>query len=410
MFNDFFFKKMPQNLIVLINLLAIFLLYMYQNVFDPGTLLWGGLFIVTIYVANLSLSKLSPNGDNYIFLIVSMLSSIGVIMIYRLNPKYGLKQVAWFAIGIIFYFITYVAVKRIKNWQNWTKHYIIISVGLFILTLVLGDKIKGATNWIKIGPIGLQPSELIKILFVFYLASYYSNKKMNFYVFLGSIYVFILFLFIQRDLGAAMIFYFTFFMILYINEEDRKQIYVQIILATVIAILSYIFVYHVRVRVIAWLDPWKYIEKEGYQITQSLFAIASGGFFGTGLGLGYPKLIPEVHTDFIFSAICEELGIFGGIAVIMLFLILIYRGFKIALNQHNKFFKIVSIGMTVILGFQAFIIIGGVTKFIPLTGVTLPFVSYGGSSLVSSFLLVGILQVASEEIDTYQEEKDEHHI
>ncbi|MCT4595150.1 MAG: FtsW/RodA/SpoVE family cell cycle protein [Anaeromicrobium sp.] len=410
MFNDFFFKKMPENLIVLINFLAIFLLYMYKSVFDPATLLWGSLFIITIYVANHFLSKLSPLGDNYIFLIVSMLSSIGIIMIYRLNPRYGLKQVAWFAIGIIFYFATYMTIKRVKNWQIWTNHYMIISVVLFLLTLILGDKINGAINWIKIGSIGLQPSELIKILFVFYMASYYSNKKMNFYVFLCSIYVFILFLFIQRDLGTAMIFYFTFFMILYINEDDRKQIYVQILLAIIIAILSYIFVYHVRVRVIAWLDPWKYIEKEGYQITQSLFAIGSGGFFGTGLGLGYPKLIPEVHTDFIFSAICEELGIFGGIAVIMLFLILIYRGFKIALNQHDRFFKIVSIGMTVILGFQAFIIIGGVTKFIPLTGVTLPFVSYGGSSLVSSFLLVGILQVASEEIDTYQEDKDEHHI
>lgn len=407
MFRNIFFKRLPQNLIVLVNLLGIFLLYMYEEKLGTEIVLWGTFFIITIYMANYCLSILSPNGDNYIFLIVSMLSSIGLIMIYRLNPSYGLRQIIRFAVGIVCYFSTYILVKKTKGWEKWSKMYIGLSMFLFILTLLIGTRINGATNWIKIGGVVMQPAEIIKILFVFYIASYYNNKKINIYVYLTSIYGFIMFLFLQKDLGTAMIFYFTFFTIMYIYEEDRKQIYIQILLAAIISIISYIHIYHVKVRIIAWLNPWQYIEKEGYQITQSLFAIVSGGFFGTGLGMGYPKLIPEVHTDFIFSAICEEFGIFGGIAIIMLFLILVYRGFKIALNQHNKFFRIVSIGMTTLLGFQAFIIIGGVTKFIPLTGVTLPFVSYGGSSLISSFLLLGILQVASEEIELHQEDKDE---
>jgi cell division protein FtsW (lipid II flippase) len=170
-------------------------------------------------------------------------------------------------------------------------------------------------------------------------------------------------------------------------------------------VLGYTLFDHVRIRIATWLDPWKYIDNKGYQITQSLFAIASGGFFGTGIGLGHPDFIPAVHTDFIFSAICEEMGVFTGMAIIMLFLILVYRGFKIAFSQDDKFFQIVAFGISILFGFQSFIIFGGVMKLIPLTGITLPFVSYGGSSLLSSFIALGVLQVASEEIE--QEEVED---
>ncbi|MBF8983290.1 FtsW/RodA/SpoVE family cell cycle protein [Lutibacter sp. B2] len=408
MMKKFLMNKMPQTLLVFVNILSMFLLYFYKERFDKSILISVILLVATIYISNYILLKIS-SGDHYLFLVVSMLSSIGIIMIYRLNPVYGFRQIIWFGVGIVFYFIFYFCVKRIKGWKKWLNGYFIISMILFVVTQVLGTKIKGATNWIRIGGIGIQPSEIIKIIFVFYLASYYTNytKKANEkYKFLGVVYSYIAFLFIQRDLGTAMIFCFVFFIILYIYEEDRKLIYYQIIGGLIIGIVSSFLIHHVQVRFIAWFNPWEYIEKEGYQITQSLFAIGAGGFFGTGIGLGHPEFIPEVHTDFIFSAICEEMGIFGGIAVIMLFLILVYRGFKIALNQYDKFFKIVAIGITTTLGFQAFIIVGGVIKMIPLTGVTLPFVSYGGSSLVASFAALGILQVASEEIQMEQEEGD----
>lgn len=411
MIKKFFAYRMPQNLILLVNTMALLLLYFYKERFEKFVFVSGILLILIIYSSNFILLKVS-SGDHYIFLIMSMLVSIGIIMIYRIRPDYGFRQILWFGIGMISFFLSYYIVKNVKGWERWTKEYIILSMVLFLATLVFGIRIKGATNWIKIGNFNFQPAEMIKILFIFFLASYYVHKDKirNPLYFLLIVYGYIGFLFIQRDLGTAMIFYFVFITIYYIYEENRKSIYYNLAGAAATALLSYLFVNHVKIRVLTWLDPWKYIDNKGYQITQSLFAIASGGFFGTGIGLGYPEFIPEVHTDFIFSAICEEMGIFGGIAVIMLFLILVYRGFKIALTQNDRFFRIVALGITVMLGFQAFIIIGGVIKMIPLTGVTLPFVSYGGSSLVSSFAALGILQVASEDLDLEQEEENEHRI
>ncbi|TCO72286.1 FtsW/RodA/SpoVE family cell cycle protein [Marinisporobacter balticus] len=399
--------KMPQNLIFLVNVMALLLLYFYKDGFDKFILTSGILLTFIIYISNFMLLKTS-SGDHYIFLIMTMLVSIGIIMIYRINPSYGFRQITWFGIGIITFFLFYTVTKNIRGLEKWTKVYVVLSMALFLSTLIFGVRIKGAINWIKIGGLSFQPAEIIKILFVFFLASYYVDReKMNHpYIFLGVVYGYIGFLFIQRDLGTAMIFYFVFITILYVFEEERKLIYYNLGGAVIIGVLSYFLVNHVRVRVITWIDPWRYIDNKGYQITQSLFAIGSGGFFGTGIGLGHPEFIPEVHTDFIFSAICEEMGIFGGIGVILLFLIFLYRGFKIALNQQHQFFKIVAIGMTAMLGFQAFIIIAGVIKMIPLTGVTLPFVSYGGSSLVSSFAALGILQVASEDIYLEQEEEN----
>lgn len=397
--------RVPRNLLVLFNSLTLLLLFVYEKErIDKFTLISAISLVFIIYISNFILLKIST-GDNYIFLIVTMLLSLGLIMIYRINPALGIKQVVWVGVGILAFFISYLAVKKIKGWDNWTKLYLIASLALFLLTLILGRRVKGATNWIRIGGFNFQPSEIIKLLYIFFIASYYSKEELcdgdikNSYKLLAIVYVFIGFLFLQKDLGTAMLFYLIFFVIQYVYEKNRKLIYYNVLLAVVGAFLSYYLFAHVRVRVETWIDPWKYVDNKGYQITQSLFAIASGGFFGTGIGLGHPDFIPEVHTDFIFSAICEEMGLLTGIAIIMLFLVLVYRGFKIGFNQQNKFFRIVAFGISAMFGFQAFIIFGGVTKLIPLTGITLPFISYGGSSMISSFIALGILQVASEDIE-----------
>lgn len=397
--------RVPRNLLVLFNSLTLLLLFVYEKErIDKFTLISAISLVLIIYISNFILLKIST-GDNYIFLIVTMLLSLGLIMIYRINPTLGIKQVVWVGAGIVAFFISYLAVKKIKGWDNWTKLYLIVSLVLFLITLILGSRIKGATNWIRIGRFNFQPSEIIKLLYIFFIASYYSKKELsdgdikNSYKLLVIVYAFIGFLFLQKDLGTAMLFYLIFIVIQYVYEKNRKLIYYNVLLAIVGAFLSYYLFAHVRVRVETWLDPWKYVDNKGYQITQSLFAIASGGFFGTGIGLGHPDFIPEVHTDFIFSAICEEMGVLTGIAIIMLFLVLVYRGFKIGFNQQNKFFRIVAFGISAMFGFQAFIIFGGVTKLIPLTGITLPFISYGGSSMISSFIALGILQVASEDIE-----------
>ena len=411
MIKKLFSYKTPQNLMVLMNIMALLLLYLYKDELDRLVLISGLLLIFIIYLSNFILLKVS-SGDHYIFMVISMLISIGIIMIYRINPNYGFRQIVWFGIGIVNFFLFYFVVRKVKTWDKWLMIYASLAFILFLATLLFGIRIKGAINWIKIGGYSFQPAEIIKILFIFFMASYYvgKGKAIDKRVFLAIVYGHLGFLFLQRDLGTAMLFFFVFISITYIYEEKRYLLIYNIIGALFLAGISYLTVNHVRVRVLTWINPWIYVDNTGYQITQSLFAIATGGFFGTGIGLGNPEYIPEVHTDFIFSAICEEMGIFGGIAVIMLFLILVYRGFKIALQQRNKFFRITALGITIMFGFQAFIILGGVTKFIPLTGVTLPFVSYGGSSLISSFAALGILQVASEELDLEQEEDHGHRI
>ena len=265
-----------------------------------------------------------------------MLISIGVIMIYRINPLLGMKQLIWLGIGIALFFITYFIVKRIEGWEKWINVYVILSILLFILTLLLGSRTRGSINWISIGRFSFQPSEIIKILMIFIISSYYTNyeryKKVKYgsYYLIGIMYLFIGFLFLQKDLGTVLIFYTVFLGLQFIYEENRRLVLYNILFFLVSGLIGYLVFPHVQIRFEAWIDPWKYIDNKGYQITQSLFAIASGGFFGTGIGLGHPDFIPEVHTDFIFSAICEEMGIFTGMAIIMLFMILVYRGFKIA--------------------------------------------------------------------------------
>lgn len=403
--------RSPRSLLLIINILALLLLVTFNIELEINIIYSALALILAIYLSSFVLYKIS-SGDNYIFLIVTMLISIGIIMIYRINPALGFKQVIWFGIGIIVFFMSYFIIKRIKYWDKLLYFYLGLSLVLFLATLIFGTKNKGATNWIIIFGSSFQPAELIKILFIFSLASYYVNKNKcsNKLIFMAVVYAHIGFLFIQKDLGTAVLFFLLFISILYVYEEDRKLIIYNMAGALVLAIFSYFIFNHVRVRVETWINPWADIDGKGYQITQSLFAIASGGFFGTGIGLGHPEFIPEVHNDFIFSAICEEMGVFTGIAIIFLFLIIVYRGVKIALQQQNHFFRIIALGITLMFGYQAFIILGGVTKMIPLTGITLPFVSYGGSSLVSSFAALGILQVASEELDLEQEEEDEHRI
>ncbi|MBS4537248.1 FtsW/RodA/SpoVE family cell cycle protein [Clostridium sp. D2Q-11] len=409
MFKRLFSFKVPQNLLFLLNLLSLSLVILYNKSFDRLSIGVAVGLPLIIYISNLLLLKVS-SGDHYLLLIVSMMMSLGILMIYRINPELGFKQVIWYMVGIITFYATYFIVKRITLWEKGMGLYIGLSFLLFLSTLIFGKTINGSTNWIKISGYSFQPSEIIKILFVFFLASYFVNRDKfeNKYILSVIVYAHIGFLFIQRDLGSAMLFYMVFLVIFYVYENDRKFILLNLFSASLMAMLGYFAFSHVQVRVETWLNPWEDISGKGYQITQSLFAIAEGGFLGSGIGNGYPTFIPEVQTDFIFSAICEEMGVLTGIAVIMLFLILIYRGIKIALEQRNQFFRIVALGITATLGFQAFIILGGVTKLIPLTGVTLPFLSYGGSSLIMSFASLGVLQVASEYIYVEQEEDYEH--
>ena len=279
-------------------------------------------------------------------------------------------------------------------------------------TLVFGSYLGGAKNWIILGPITVQPSEFIKIPLAFFVASFYSRynevsmKPFGRYYMNIVIYIFIGFLFLQKDLGTALIFFGLMILSQFVYEKDRVLITLNIVAMIFGSILAYFMFGHVRVRVATWLDPWSDIDVTGYQITQALFATASGGLFGTGIGLGHPDYVPVAESDFIFSAISEEMGIFMGLAVILLFMILVYRSFKISLIQQDKFLSILAFCIGVLFAFQTFIILGGVLKIIPLTGVTLPFISQGGSSMLSGFILLGCLQYCASDIK-YGDETDE---
>lgn len=387
----------PINILIFINFLFFGLLFFLVGPFDTAIPVSGLLLTLLMTISYYLIIKLKL-GDQYIFLIISILTSVGVAMLFRLEPAYGHRQITWVGIAAVVYFTAYYIFSRIKNWDKYLYLYIAASMLLFATTFIFGTTIKGATNWIRIGSFNFQPAEAIKLSFVFMLASYfkYPEKLKNTYVFLAIVYLHIILLTLQRDMGMAMLFFSVFISIYYMHQTELKLFLYNIAAAAAIGVFSYFTMNHIKVRLDTWLNPWADIAGRGYQITQSLFAIAAGGFFGTGLGMGNPEYIPEVHTDFIFSAICEELGIFGGIAAVLLYFILIYRGFKIALLVGEPFRKVVALGITLTYSYQTFIIIGGVIKLIPLTGVTLPFISYGGSSLISAFAAFGILQALSK--------------
>lgn len=404
--------KRPVSLVVLADILAFGLLFFYREPHD-FYILGAGLLIITLIAGTYLFIVKKELGDEYLFLIVSMLASVGFIMIYRLNRGLGFKQIVWFSGGIVLFFLSYFIYIRIKIWNKLMYAYAFASFGLFLVTLVFGSNIKGSTNWIVIKGFSFQPSELIKILFIFTLACYLTHSEQIFLnaltlklkqikikgriALMAIVYMFMGFLVMQRDWGTALLFFIIYITMMYVFDTDMKFLLLNVIIAALGGTVGYFALYHIRVRVVTWLNPWADIAGKGYQITQSLFAIGSGGFFGTGLGMGRPDYIPEVTTDFIFSAICEEMGIFGGVAVILLYFLLAYRGIKIVLKTGDTFKKAVALGITCMFGFQTFIIIGGVIKLIPLTGITLPFISYGGSSLTTSFIQLGILEAVSRE-------------
>lgn len=406
--------KNPLRLLLWFQILAMGLISVSagENFNTKNTLLFIS-FIIGVNVANRLVVKVT-DGDNYLLLVASMLFSIGVVMIFRLNPYEGTRQLFWYLIGVSMFYVTYFILKSFKGWENLTLLYLAGCFFMFFITIVFGFEKYGAKNWADIKGIVFQPSELTKILFIFFIASFETNenlltgKKLSKYHFLIEkkkpltfmvvAYALIGLFFVQKDLGSAVIFFIVYIIFMYIFDYNRYFLALNMLLAVVGSIMAYLMFSHIRVRFDIWLDPWKSVQDKGYQIVQSLFALASGGFFGTGLRLGRPDLIPVASSDFIFPAIVEEMGVFTGMGIIMLFMILVYRGFKISMEQNNLFFKYVALGISIMFAFQAVFMIGGVLKLIPMTGITIPFVSYGGSSMVTSFICLGILQYCSSDI------------
>ena len=356
-------------------------------------------------------------GDRFLLPITAVLSGTGLVFLFRLEPAYGMRQFAWILIGLGALVLTSRLLIDFRFLSDYKYLYACVGLIALILPIFLGREQGGAKSWLDLGVFQFQPSEFVKILMVLFLASFLVENRAVLTAGTRSLGwlslpgpqewgplavmwgISLLILVFQRDLGTALIYFATFLTMVYVATSRVFYALFGLGLFVAGAAASYYLFDHVRARVEIWLNPWQYADTTGYQVLQSLFAIGSGGILGTGLGQGYPKFIPAVHTDFIFSAICEEMGLMGGAGVIILFMIFVFRGIKIALNTKDDFEALAASGLTALMGLQAFIIIAGVTKLLPLTGVTLPYMSYGGSSLVANFILLGLLLNISHEAD-----------
>jgi cell division protein FtsW len=379
---------------------------------EAGLAVVAGFFLVHIYWHFTGF-----RGDCFLLPVTAVLSATGLVFLFRLNTAYGMRQFIWLLIALLALLLTTRLLKNFRFLDDFKYVYALVGLVALILPIFLGHEVGGAKSWLNFGLFQFQPSEFVKILVVLFLASFLDENKealaagtrsvgwLNLpspqeWMPLAAMWgVSLLLLVFQKDLGTALIYFGTFLAMVYVATSRISYVAFGMGLFLTGAFASYFLFDHVRSRVEIWINPWPLIDTTGYQVAQSIFAIGSGGVTGTGLGQGFPNLIPAVHTDFIFAAICEEMGLAGGVGIIILFIIFVFRGIKIALNTEDDFESLAAAGLTALLGLQAFIILAGVTKMLPLTGVTLPFMSYGGSSLVANFILLGLLLNISHEAE-----------
>jgi peptidoglycan glycosyltransferase len=366
-----------------------------------------GLFVV----AHLAMRKFAPEADPTLLPLTVLLTGFGFVMISRLDRDLARVQAVWAAVGVVAFVLTLALVRRIRTLERYRYTFLFLGVVALLLPSLpgIGKEINGARLWVGIGPLNFQPGEAAKVLLVVFFAAYLVDKRellstgtrhlgrmtlpdpKYFGPLLLAWGASLLIMVSQKDLGSSLLFFAVFGAMLYIATERASYLVVGALLFFGGAWFAYQQFEHVQERVSTWRNPWPVAQDEGFQLVQSMFAFGSGGFSGTGLGLGNPTTIPNVATDFVFSAVGEELGLIGGVAVIAAVLLLCGSGYRIAVRANRPFSKLFAAGLTTIIGVQTFVIIGGVTRVIPLTGVTLPFVSYGGSSLVANFVIVALL-------------------
>ena len=380
-------------------------------------------------VAHVAIRRFAPQADGTLVPIAGLLNGLGYVFIVRLDEASGDPQglaglqAAWAALGIVGFIGTLIVIRRMRDLERYRWTIGVGGLSLLLLPLVpgVGRTINGAKIWIGLGPISFQPGEFAKILLALFFASYLVEKRellavSSFRVgpvslpdpkHLGPVLlawgVSLLVMFWERDLGSSLLFFALFVALLWVATERASYLAVGLLLFGAGAVFAHSQFNHVQERVDIWLDPWEDPKDDGFQIVESAFAFSAGGVTGTGINLGSPTRIPYAETDFIYAAIGEELGLVGATGVIVAFLLIIGAGLRIALRTTVPFERLLATGLTVLIGVQSFIIMAGVTRVLPLTGVTLPFVSYGGSSLVANYVLLALLLRISD--DTAQREE-----
>ena len=358
--------------------------------------------------AHLMNRRFAAAADPVFLPIALLLNGLGYVVITRLDGDLAALQSTWTAIGIGGYVVTLILLPRVRLLESYRYLLGLAGILLLMLPLVpgLGREINGARIWASVGPINFQPGEFAKIALAAFFAAYLVDSRELLrsrlelrdlapigLAWAGSLGVMVF----ERDLGSSLLFFTLFVVVLWVASERWIVLAVGGAMFVVGAVASWMMFGHVQKRVDIWLDPFADPKGDGFQIVEASFALADGGLTGTGLGRGEPTRIPFVETDFIFVAIGEELGLAGSVAVLMAFLLLVGSGLRVALRAERVFEKLFALGLTTLLAVQTFVIVGGVLRVVPLTGITLPFVSYGGSSLVANYVLLGLLVRMSHE-------------
>lgn len=332
--------------------------------------------------------------DRFCLIVAQFLWSLGLVVIYRINPSLAIKQFLILMASTLVMVCVMLIIRKSVDFGRLNWLFMALTFLLLASTLVLGKSIGGAKNWIKLGFFTLQPSEFAKILYIMVSAYFLTTREklVSFIPYLIYTAACVMLLVVEKDLGAGLLIALTFLVMFFAATGRTLLTLLGVGVLGGGAYASYKLFSHVQTRVEVWQDPWATYNGQGYQIVQGLLALASGGLFGVGLGRGMPEVIPVRESDYIFTVIGEEFGIIFGIITILFYLVFIVRGILIALNARSTYDALLVFGCTAMLTLQSFIIIGGVIKLIPLTGVTLPYISYGGSSILSSMIQLGIIQ------------------
>jgi cell division protein FtsW (lipid II flippase) len=400
----------------------------WANGEDPTSQLWiaAGVVGVLALAMHAAIRWRAFYADPFLLPVTTLLTTLGLVMIYRIdvaavkrailngNPvptPAAYAQLTWFAIATALFIAVLVLLRDHRLLQRYTYTCGLVGLVLLVLPLApfIGTTVNGATLWVRIGGQSFQPAEIAKILLTIFFAGYLVEKRDSLALVrtkflgiglprlkdLGPILIAWLVslgvLIFQHDLGTSLLFFGLFVCMLYVATQRRSWLILGAILFVIGAVGAYYAFGHVRLRVTVWIDPWAYADDQGYQIVQSLFGLANGGILGAGLGQGFPNLVPFASSDFIGAALGEELGLTGLMVLLLLYAIVVERGLRAAVGVRDSFGQLLAVGLAITMALQVFVIIGGVTRLIPLTGLTTPFLSYGGSSLIANWVIVALL-------------------
>ena len=369
-------------------------LVLYLLKMDQKVLILAACEMVLLILISVIYKKIYTNASKALVNNMSMLLTVSFMILTRLDMDKAVKQFVFAAVAVVITCFIPLIVAKLEFLSKLGIFYGIIGIAGLAVVLVAAQTTYGAKLSISLGPVVLQPSEFIKIIFIFFVAC--MLKEVEDFTYLVKVTVVaalhVLILVASKDLGGALIYLVTYLVMVYVATRNPGYMFLGLFAGALASIVAYFLFSHIQARVIAWKDPLSVIDDQGYQICQSLFAIGYGGWFGTGLGQGMPEKIPVVTTDFVFSAISEELGVLFAICIIFICINCFLMFFNISMEIKEYFYKLIALGIGTTYGIQTFLALGGVVKFIPSTGVTLPLVSYGGSSLLCTIIIFAIIQ------------------